>query len=174
VWVLEERGHSPDQVVFYVPAHRFLHAADLTDAYFPLWPDSDGAAQERALRRVLAMARAGHTQLLTDGHHHEVYRGSKPIVRFLEELLSINRGFRDSLNCVFEKEDGLTAAAVYDRLRARPDDEAVRWHLEQEYPATPLNLQQTIVLYLLDMGYRAEGPWRRKRFYRPNGGETAL
>lgn len=114
------------------------------------------------------MAQEGNIQLLTDGHHHEIHRGSEGIVRFLEEFLSLNRGFRNTLNRVFENEEGLTAAEVYDRLRARSDDAAVRWHVEQEYPATPLNLQQTIVLYLLDMGYQAEGPWRRKRFYRPN------
>ena len=31
---------------------------------------------------------------------------------------------------------------------------------------TPPSLQAVIAMCLLDMGYEAKGPWRRKRFYR--------
>ncbi|MBE9507055.1 MAG: MBL fold metallo-hydrolase, partial [Chloroflexi bacterium] len=165
VWVLEERGHSPDEVLFYVPEHRFLHTADLTFALFPTWPDSDGRTIRRALRKCMAMARAGDVQLLTDGHHHHVYRGRDEIVTFLETLLSDHELFRDVLDEILEEQDGLTVPQVYARLRERREP-VVRKYLDLEFPHTPPSLQAVIAMCLLDMGYEAKGPWRRKRFYR--------
>lgn len=75
VWILEARGHTPDEVLFYLPGHQVLHTADLTFALFPTFPDSDGHVIREMLSKCQAMARAGAVRLLTDGHHHQVYRG---------------------------------------------------------------------------------------------------
>jgi glyoxylase-like metal-dependent hydrolase (beta-lactamase superfamily II) len=174
VWVLEDRGHSPDHVLFYVPEHHFLHAGDMPGETFPLWPDSDGQAHEQSLRKCLAMTRAGDVQLLTDGHHHQIYRGSDEIEPFLERFITVREHFQQALANIMEKGDGLTVPQVYARVQTCGDDPAVRWHLDAEYPHSPLCLQQTIALYLLDMGYEVKGPWRRKRFLRPGSAQLGV
>ncbi|MBU0494203.1 MAG: hypothetical protein KKA73_08840 [Chloroflexi bacterium] len=166
VWVLEERGHSPDEVLFYVPEHRLLHTADLTFELFPTWPDSNSQVTREALHKCLAMARAGQVQVLTDSHHHQVYRGQSDIVAFLDTLLSDHERFREVLAQVMDEQDGLTVGQVYARVRER-DDPVVRKYLACEFPHTPPSLQAVIVASLLEMGYQARGPQRRKRFFRP-------
>lgn len=51
VWVLEARGHTPDEVLFYLPEHQVLHTADLTFPLFPTFPDSNGAVTREMLRK---------------------------------------------------------------------------------------------------------------------------
>jgi glyoxylase-like metal-dependent hydrolase (beta-lactamase superfamily II) len=70
VWALEARGHTPDEVLFYLPEHQVLHTADLTFPLFPTFPDSNGAVTQEILRKCRAMVSAGAIRLLTDGHHH--------------------------------------------------------------------------------------------------------
>jgi glyoxylase-like metal-dependent hydrolase (beta-lactamase superfamily II) len=40
VRVLEERGHTPDEVPFYLPEHKLLHTGDLSFPLFPTLPDT--------------------------------------------------------------------------------------------------------------------------------------
>lgn len=70
VWVLEERGHTPDEVLFYLPEHHLLHTGDLTFPLFPTFPDTNRAVTQEMLRKCHAMASAGAIQVLTDSHHH--------------------------------------------------------------------------------------------------------
>ena len=66
VWVLEARGHTPDEVLFYLPEHQLLHAGDLTFPLFPTFPASDGVRTRTMLGKCRAMAAAGAVRLLTD------------------------------------------------------------------------------------------------------------
>ena len=47
-WVLEARGHTPDEVLFYLPEHRLLHTADLTLPLLPGASLNTRPAQEAA------------------------------------------------------------------------------------------------------------------------------
>jgi hypothetical protein len=63
--------------------------------------------------------------------------------------------------------DALTVGQVYAQLRQRQSDPVVQKYLALEFPHTPPALQNVIVVSLLQMGYEARGPRRKKRFYRP-------
>ncbi len=166
VWVLEARGHTPDEVLFYLPEHQVLHTADLTFEPFPTLPDSDGQVIRETLRKCQAMARAGAVRVLTDGHHHQVYRGLQAIDDFLETLLTLQEQFQTVLRQILEEHDGLTVEQIYACVRERQGDPAVQHYLSLESPHTPFTLQDIIIVSLLQMGYAAQGPRRKQRFYR--------
>jgi hypothetical protein len=167
VWVLEARGHTHDEVLFYLPKPQVLHTADLTFAPFPTLPDSDGQVIRETLRKCQAMARAGAVRVLTDGHHHQVYRGQQEVVAFLEALLTEQEHFQAVLRQILEEHDGLTVEQIYASVRQRCGDPVVQHYLSLESPHTPFTLQDIIIVSLLQMGYEACGPRRKKRFYRP-------
>jgi glyoxylase-like metal-dependent hydrolase (beta-lactamase superfamily II) len=167
VWVLEARGHTPDEVLFYIPEHQVLHTADVTFAPFPTLPDSDGGVIRETLSKCQAMARAGAVRLLTDGHHHQVYRGQQEIISFLETLLTEQEQFQTVLKQILEEYDGLSVEQIYATVRERQGEPAVQHYLSLESPHTPFTLQDIIIVTLLQMGYEARGPRRKKRFYRP-------
>ena len=125
VWVLEARGHTPDEVLFYFPEHQVLHTADLTFAPFPTLPDSDGQVIREMLRKCQAMARAGAVRLLTDGHHHQVYRGEPEIISFLETLLTDQEQFQTVLRQILEEHDGMTVEQIYATIRQLGSDPVV-------------------------------------------------
>lgn len=167
VWVLEARGHSPDEVLFYLPAHKLLHTGDATFPLFPTFPDSDGRLVRATLRKCEAMTRAGAVRLLTDGHHGQVFRGEGEICALIDTLLAEQARFEAVLAEILDGADGLTVGQVYARVRDRRADPAVAHFLDLEFPHTPIELQSVIALTLRDMGYEARGPHGRKRFYRP-------
>ncbi len=167
VWVLEARGHTPDEVLFYLPEPQVLHTADVTFAPFPTLPDSDGQVIRQTLSKCQAMARAGAVRLLTDGHHHQIYRGKPEVVAFLETLLTEQEHFQAVLRQILEERDGLTVEQIYASVRQRRGDPAVQHYLSLESPHTPFALQDIIIVSLLQMGYEARGPRRKQRFYRP-------
>jgi glyoxylase-like metal-dependent hydrolase (beta-lactamase superfamily II) len=167
VWVLEDRGHSPDHVFFYIPEHRFLHTGDTTYDMFTIWPDSSGEAIRAAVAKCAAMARAGEVGVLADGHHHRVYRGREEILAFLEGLLEDDRRFREVLVEVVGRHPGLTIPEIYRRLEWTRHEPVVQKYLDLEFPHAPGSLQALTLLTLLDMGCVGRGPRRRKRFYLP-------
>lgn len=167
VWVLESRGHTPDEVLFYLPEHQVLHTADLTFALFPTFPDSNAERISQMLRRCQAMAENGAVRLLTDGHHHQVYQGQHDIVAFLQTLLTEQEHFQAVLREILREHDGLTVGQIYAAVRAHRDDPVVAHYLSLEFPHTPIALQNVIIVSLLQMGYQALGPQRHKRFYQP-------
>ena len=166
VWVLEARGHTPDGVLFYLPEHQVLHTADETFAPFPTSPESNGQVIRETLRKCQAMARAGAVRVLTDGHHHQVYRGQQEIDDFLQTLLTDQEQFQTVLRQILEEHDGLTVVQIYTFVRQRRDDPGVQHYLALESPHTPFTLQEIIIVTLLQMGYQARGPRRKQRFYR--------
>ena len=167
VWVLEARGHTPDEVLFYLPEHQVLHTADVTFAPFPTLPESNEQVICETLRKCQAIARAGAVRVLTDGHHHQVYRGQQAIISFLETLLTEQEQFQTVLKQILEEYDGLTVEQIYACIQQRRGDPAVQHYLSLESPHTPFTLQDIIIVSLLQMGYEARGPRRKKRFYRP-------
>jgi glyoxylase-like metal-dependent hydrolase (beta-lactamase superfamily II) len=166
VWVLEARGHTPDEVLFYLPEHQLLHTADLTLPLFPTFPSSNGAVIRATLERCQAMASAGAIRLMTDGHHHMVYRGREEAVAFLGTLLFEHKHFQAVLRDILETHDGLTVGELYAQLQQRHGHPVVQHYLSLEFPYFPMALQQIIAVSLPEMGYKAEGPRGSQRFYR--------
>jgi glyoxylase-like metal-dependent hydrolase (beta-lactamase superfamily II) len=166
VWILEERAHTPDEMLFYLPEHQLLHTGDLTFPLFPTFPDTNGKETREMLYRCKAMASAGAVRLLTDGHLQQVTRGQDEVVAFLGTLLAEHDHFQTILREVLEEHDGLTVAEVYACVCQRHDDPVVQHYLSLEYPHLPMSLQQIIAVSLPQMGYEARGPNRKKRFYR--------
>jgi glyoxylase-like metal-dependent hydrolase (beta-lactamase superfamily II) len=167
VWVLEERGHTPDEVLFYLPEHQLLHTADLTFPFFPTFPASNGSVTQEMLRKCRAMASASAIRLLTDGHHHQVYQGQEEVMAFLGTLITEQEHFQAVLREILDEHEGLTINQVYSHVRQRHSDPVVQHYLSLEFPHLPMPLQQIIAVSLLQMGYEAKGPQRKQRFYRP-------
>jgi hypothetical protein len=114
------------------------------------------------------MAYASTIHMLTDGHHHQVYQGQEEVMKFLGTLLSEHEHFQDVLREILEEKDGLTVGQVYAQVQLqRHDDQVIRHYLSLEFPYLPMALQQIIAISLVQMGYEAKGPRRRKRFYQP-------
>ncbi len=169
VWILEERAHTSDEVLFYIPEHQLLFTADLTFPMFPTFPDTNGERTREMLQRCRDMASAGVVSLLINSHFlcPAVYRGQGEAVPFLETLLVEHARFQVVLGEILEKQDGLTVGEVYSHLCQRREDPVVRHYLSMEYPDHPMSLQQIIAVNLAQMGYMARGPKRKQRFYRP-------
>jgi len=119
------------------------------------------------LCKCQAMASEGTVRLLTDGHHQQVYRGQEAVVTFLGTLTTEQEHLQDVLKEILEEHDGLTVGQVYADVRLRNNDPVVQHYLSLEFPCLPMPLQQIIAVSLLQMGYEAKGPRRKKRFYRP-------
>ena len=151
---------------FTCPEHQLLHTADLTLPLFPTFPSSNGTVIRAMLERCQAMASAGAIQLLTDGHHHLVYRGQEEVVAFLGTLLFEHRHFQAVLRDILEARDGLTVGQIYAEIQQRRGDPVVQHYLSLQFPYLPMALQQIIAVSLLEMGYKAEGPQGDRRFYR--------
>lgn len=166
ICVLEVRGHTPDEVLFYLPEHKVLYTGDLTLPLFPTFPDSDGTATREMLLKCKAMASSGAVSLLIDGHHHQVYREKEEeVTKFLETLLIEQEHFQALLRKIIEEHDGLTVAQVYEYIRQLHDDLVVQHYLSLEFPYLPISLQQIIAVSLVQMEYKTKGPRRKKRFY---------
>jgi glyoxylase-like metal-dependent hydrolase (beta-lactamase superfamily II) len=167
IQVLEDRGHSPDHVFFYLPEHRFLYTGDSTYDMFTIWPDTDGDAIRSSVGKCAVMARTGEVGVLADGHHHRTYWGRKEILVFLEEILEGDRRFREVLMETVRQQPDLTIPEVYARLEGMRHEPVVQKYLDLEFPHAPGTLQTIIVSTLLEMGCTATGPRGRKRFYPP-------
>ena len=169
VWILEERGHTSDEVLFYLPEHKLLFTADLTFPMFPTFPDTNGKLTREMLQRCHDMASAGAVSLLINSHFLSpaVYRGQDEAVQFLGTLLVEHDRFQIVLGEILAEHDGLTVGEVYSYLCQRRDDPVVRHYRSMEYPDHPMSLQQIITVNLAQMGSVARGPKRKQRFYRP-------
>jgi glyoxylase-like metal-dependent hydrolase (beta-lactamase superfamily II) len=167
VYVLDARSHSGCDVFVYTPAHRLLCMGDSTFPLFPTWFDSSRERTLDVLRKALAMTKAGSVAVLADGHGDRCYRGRPAISALLASLLDDHMMFERALAEVFSAADGLTPGEVYDRFRRLPDFPVVRKYLDLEYPHTPPSLQNVMVTTMQQLGYPSRGPWRRRRFYRP-------
>ncbi len=155
VWILEERGHTSDEVLFYLPEHKLLFTADLTFPMFPTFPDTNGKLTREMLQRCYDMASAGVVSLLINSHFLSpaVYQGQDEVIPFLGTLLTEHDRFQAVLREILEAHDGLTAGEVYSYVCQRRDDPVIRHYLSMEYPDHPMSLQQIIIVNLTQMGY---------------------
>ena len=167
VWVLEAGGHTPDEVLFYLPERHLLYTGDLTLPLFPTFPISDGKVIREMLHKCEAMASLGNLSLLIDGHHPQAYRGREEIAEFLSKLLMDQEHFQTVLSEIIVEHEGLTVGQIYEYVRERRDDPVIQYYLSIEYPYLPMALQQIIAVSLVQMGYESKGRRRKKRFYRP-------
>ncbi len=169
VWVLEERGHTVDEMLFYLPEHQLLFTADLAFPMFPTFPDTNGKQTREMLQRCYEMATAGVVNLLINSHtlSPAVYHGKEEAVSFLGTIIDEHDRFQGVLREILEEQDGLTVSEVYSSLQQRQSDPAVRHYLLMEYPDHPMSLQQIITVNLVQMGYEAHGHKGKQRFYRP-------
>jgi glyoxylase-like metal-dependent hydrolase (beta-lactamase superfamily II) len=165
VLVLEDRGHSPDHVLFYVPEFSFLFTADATFEYLCVWPDSDRKAARETLCRCLAMAQDGEVKLLADSHHHRVYEEPQSIADFVNSLLQDDEAFLQVLAQILGDEHGLAVPQIHARLTETRYIPVAERYLQREFPHSPPSLQAVILLALLDMGCCYEGPGKNKRFH---------
>ncbi len=169
VWVLKAGGHTPDEVLFYLPEHHLLCTGDLTLPLFPTFPISDGKVTREMIRKCESMASSGSLSLLVDGHHPQAYRGKEDITQFLSKLLLDQEHFQAVLREIVEEHEGLTVGQIYELVRSHRDDPVIQYYLSIEYPYLPMALQQIIAVSLVQMGYESRGPRRKKRFYRRVG-----
>ncbi|HLO30521.1 MAG TPA: hypothetical protein VK249_15350, partial [Anaerolineales bacterium] len=169
VWILEERAHTSDEVLFYIPEHKLLFTADLTFPMFPTFPDTNGKLTREMLQRCYDMASAGVISLLINSHFLSpaIYRRQEEAVPFLGTLLTEHDRFQAVLREILEDHDGLTVGEVYSYVCQRHSDPVVWHYLSMEYPDHPMSLQQIITVNLTQMGYVPQGPKRKQRFYRP-------
>jgi len=141
----------------------------LTFPMFPTFPDTNGKLTREMLQRCYEMASAGAVSLLINSHFLSpaVYRGQDEAVPFLGTLLTEHDRFQVVLREILEDHDGLTVGEVYAYVCQRHDDPVVRHYLSMEYPDHPMSLQQIITVNLTEMGYAAQGPKGKQRFYPP-------
>jgi glyoxylase-like metal-dependent hydrolase (beta-lactamase superfamily II) len=166
VWVLEDRSHTPDEVLFYIPEHRTIYMSDATFHLIPTFSESNSYYARKVFRKVLSAARSGDVKLLVDGHTHEVFRGADEITAYLGGILSDHEQFRGVLNEILQKEDGLTIGEIYSRLEQYRGVPAVIKFLALDFPVTPTSLWICILYSVLEMGYEPRGRKGHKRFYR--------
>ncbi len=168
VYLLDARSHSASDVLVYIPRHRLLCMGDTTFPLFPTWEDSSRDRTLDVLRKSLAMTQAGSVVLLADGHGDRCYRGHSEITRLLVTVLDDHMAYEEALAEIFATADGLTPGEVHERFRQLRDRPVVGKYLDLEFPHTPPSLQNVMVTTMRQLGYRASGPRRHQRFYRPD------
>ena len=165
--VLEVRGHAPDELVFYIPEHKFLFAADLTYELIPMWPSVHLDRSHQAIENCLAMASAGEIEMLVDSHHEQIYDSSDKVVALLEKFLADHDRFSEVMQEIMKAAGSLTVDEMYKRLKDRRDDPAVAAHFELDVPHSPFTLRTLICTLMLQLGWPSEGKVGQKSFSMP-------
>ncbi|MFC1978962.1 MBL fold metallo-hydrolase [Chloroflexota bacterium] len=165
--VLEVRGHAPDELVFYIPEHKFLFAADLTYELIPMWPTVHRDRSVQALENCVAMASAGEIETLVDSHHKEICDSSDRVVALLEKFLADHNRFSEVMQEIMKVAGSLTVDEMYKRLKGWQDDPAVEAHFELDFPRSPYTLRFLICTLMLQLEWTSEGKVGKKRFSLP-------
>ncbi|MFC1951375.1 MBL fold metallo-hydrolase [Chloroflexota bacterium] len=165
--VLEVRGHAPDELIFYIPEHKFLFAADLTYELIPMWPSVHRDRSVQAIENCLAMAGAGEIELLADSHSEEIYNSPDKVVALLEKFLTDHDRFVDVMREVMEEAGSLTVDEIYKRMKERRDDPAIGAHFELDFPHSPFTLRTLICTLMLQLGWPSQGKRGNKSFSLP-------
>ena len=165
--VLEVRGHAPDELVFYIPEHKFLFAADLTYELIPMWPPVHRDRSVQAIENCVAMASAGEIEMLVDSHHEEIYDSSDKVVALLEKFLANHSRFIEVMQEIMKAAGSLTVDEMYKRLKSRQDDPAVAAHFELDFPHSPNTLRTLICTLMLQLEWPSEGKAGKQRFSLP-------
>jgi len=165
--VLEVRGHAPDELVFYIPEHKFLFAADLTYELIPMWPSVHRECSVQAVQNCLAMASAGEIEILADSHSEEVYDSAGKVVALLEKFLIDHDRFVDVMREEMKQAGALTVDEMYQRMKQRRDDPAIAAHFELDFPHSPFTLRTLICTLMLQLGWPSQGKPGKKIFSLP-------
>lgn len=165
IYVLEGRAHTDDEIFVYIPEHRLLFLGDVTFPLFPTWDNSSRDRILKCLQKSLTMVKSGMVDILADGHSNQCFMTKDGIVAMLETTIADHLEYENILQDIFQKEDGLTPGEAYERFKKYDGHPVVKKYLQMEYPHSPPSLQNVIVTTLLQMGYKARGKHRHKRFY---------
>ncbi len=164
VYVMEARGHSPDEVVFFLPDIKALVLADETFEFFNCWPDSSSDKVKAVLNKSIQLFKSKVAEILISGHTHTVMKDEEA-VRFLESLLEEYAEFTGQVLLAAKSNPlGLTINQIYKKLKSRRDNPAIRKFFNTEFPKMPPFLKTVITAVLLENGLRPEGKDRKKRF----------
>jgi len=165
--VLEVRGHAPDELVFYLPEHKFLFAADLTYELIPMWPSVHRDRSVQAIENCVAMASEGEIEMLVDSHHEEISDSSDKVVALLEKFLADHNRFSEVMREIMQAAGSLTVDEMYKRLKKRRDDPSVTTHFDVDFPHSPFTLRSLICTLMLQLEWPAEGKTGDKSFSLP-------
>ncbi len=173
VHALRARGHSPDEVIFYIPRMKALLAADESLEQFVCWPESKRSRSIEINQKCRQMALDGFVEVFFDSHHHELLYGAESIVTFFDHLLQGDEAFANLLFEIVEKKPGLNVHQIWRRVYRHRKDPFIKERCELEFPAMPGFLKTFITCLLLESGARTEGKRGKKRFYPPDSGVFA-
>lgn len=164
VFVLQAQGHSPDEVVFFLPMIKTLVLADETFAFFNCWPDSNSDNVRAVLNKSIQLFKSKEAEILISGHTHAVLKNEEA-VRFLETLLKEYAEFtRQVLLTAKSNPLGLTIGQIYNKLKSKQDNSVIKKFFDLEFPKMPPFLKTVITSILLENGFRVDGKYRKKRF----------
>lgn len=164
VYVMEARGHSPDEVVFFLPDIKALILADETFEFFNCWPDSNSDKVKAVLNKSIRLFKSKEAEILISGHTHAVMKDEEA-VGFLETLLKEYAEFTGQvLLAAKSNPSGLTVNQIYRRLKGAGKNPAIGKFLSIEFPKMPPFLKTVITSILLENEFRPEGEYRKKRF----------
>jgi glyoxylase-like metal-dependent hydrolase (beta-lactamase superfamily II) len=150
VYAMEARGHSPSEIVFYLPKVKTLFLADETFEFFNCWPDSSAKAVKEVLNKAIAMFKGGHAEILVSGHTHKVLKGNNAI-EFLNTLLKEYEEFTETvLKIVKSSSNGLTVNEIYNKLKELRGIPVIKKYLSIEFPKMPPFLKTVITSLLLN------------------------
>lgn len=164
VHVMQAQGHSPDEVVFFLPRVKVLILADETFEFFNCWPDSSAANVKTVLSKSLQLFQTREAEILISGHTHKVLR-EMDAVEFMKTLLGEYEEFtRQVLAIARNAPRALTVVDIYNKLKRIKTNPAITKYLNLEFPKMPPFLKTVITSILLENGFKAQGEKRRKRF----------
>jgi glyoxylase-like metal-dependent hydrolase (beta-lactamase superfamily II) len=164
VYVMEAYGHSPDEVVFFLPKVKVLMLADESVPTFNCWPESNSARVNAVLGKAVQMLEVGEATVLVDSHTHTFFRENAAMT-YLKKLLSDYARFKEIVTDILvDHPEGVTINRIYAQARRYADEPVIRKFLAYEFPNMPGFLKTTITCLLLELGAETVGPAGSKRF----------
>lgn len=168
--ILQSGGHSLDSIMVYFPGKKLLIAGDLTFEIFPMFLKFSNAQKSmEKLEMVQDLVREGLIQVMADSTHYAIYKGATKLLEFLRGVSECHENFENALFACFEEGEGETIKGLYRKLRKqRFENPAVDFHLDNQFPKTPVYLKSQICSLLLEKGCRVEGEGSQTIFYAPS------
>lgn len=150
VCVFQAHGHTPDGVMFYFPAHRFLFLADETTT-IPIWRDTSPDNAARNLGKVLAMVDAGAVESIAAGHFPlDVITGPDNIRATVNGFLAQKSGFESAARDALAALGGsVTVDQLYDQLSAHATG-MTRALIGMQFPKMPTFFKLTLLNFCRD------------------------
>ena len=175
-FIIQSGGHSQDHMLVYFPEKKLLIAGDLTFEMFPQFMEfSNSKKVEETLEIVQELVKEGLVQIMVDSHHYEIFKGATQIFELVSLVLNNHDQFKKALMACFEESDGETIKGIYRKLRKqRYENPAVDFHLEYQFPRTPVYLKSIICSLLLEEGFETSGEGGSTLFSTPKVNASAV